>query len=108
MASIFIEIMDKYHVNPSEINLEITESEEVVSNQCFLHNLSMLREKGVQFAVDDYGSGFSSADYLYKLPISIVKLDRKIIWQAMKEPKAMCVFEHLIHMGKDLGKEIVV
>ena len=67
-----------------------------------------LAEAGFTFSIDDYGSGFAAADHLYRLPIRLVKLDRTIIWEAMKDPQAMTVFRHIISMAKDLGKEIVV
>lgn len=108
LVETFGDIMEKYEVRPEQINLEITETAQIASGKQILSNVEAFHKMGVEFSIDDYGSGFASADYLIKLPVSIVKIDKSILWMAMKDESAMIVLQNTIKMIKDLGKEIVV
>ncbi len=108
LVPLFQSIMQIYKVDPSSINLEITETAEVTESKQWLDSVQKLHAIGVEFSIDDYGSGFASADYLIKVPVSIVKIDKMILWQAMEDEKAMIVLKNTIRMLKELGKEIVV
>ena len=104
----FFAIMDKYNVYPEQINLEITETAELSNNEQILKNIHDFNDRGVKFSIDDYGTGFASANYLIKLPVSLVKIDKEILWSAMKDDKAMIILKNTIKMLKELDKKIVV
>lgn len=104
----FSKIMEKYDISPSLINLEITETASTAGNTNMNSNINLLHGLGISFSIDDYGSGFASAEYLFRLPVDIVKIDKGILWQAMKDKNAMIVLEHTMMMVKKLGKKIVV
>ena len=108
VAGAYIRKMREYGIRPDQINLEITESSVLAENAAVQENFRILSEYGVTFSVDDYGSGFASADYLYRLPISIVKVDKSLLWQAAKDSNARLVFESTMRLIKRLGKKIVV
>lgn len=108
LISKFTAVMEKYSIKPEWINLEITETAGFEQNEQMLKNIDDFHRMGVTFSIDDYGSGFASADYLCKLPVDIVKIDKGILWQAMKEAKAGIVLIGTIKMLKTLGKKIVV
>ncbi|MCR5216888.1 MAG: EAL domain-containing protein [Lachnospiraceae bacterium] len=101
-------ILNKYKVDPKYLNLEITETAQIENSNTILQNLLELKELGMNFSIDDYGSGFASADYLIKLPVSIVKIDKGILWNAMVDDQAMIVLENTMRMIKELHQEIVV
>ena len=100
--------MDKYDVVPFWINLEITETATVEDSDMIVRNIGKFHNMGVTFSLDDYGSGFASADYLFKLPVEIVKIDKGILWNAMKDNNAKIVLINTLKMLKELGKKIVV
>lgn len=104
----FTSIMGEFSVRPDRINLEITETASFEDSQVMKDNIEQFSEMGVSFSLDDYGSGFASIDYLFKLPVDIVKIDKGILWQAMKDSNAMIVLERTIEMLRCLGKKIVV
>jgi len=108
LAPIFQSIMRVYKVDPSWINLEITETAQTSENRNWLNSVERLNSVGVEFSIDDYGSGFASAENLIQIPVSIVKIDKIIMWEAMKDEKAMIVLANTIRMLKELGKKIVV
>ena len=108
IVKIFTEIMKKYEVDPHWINLEITETAAFETDDIMSLNIEAFHNMGVSFSLDDYGSGFASADYLFKLPVEIVKIDKGILWNAMKDKNAKIVLVSTLKMLKDLGKRIVV
>lgn len=95
-------------IKAEQLNLEITETAEIQEKQQITDNIIQLNKEGFSLSVDDYGSGFASADYLIKFPISIVKIDKSILWSAMRDENAMIVLKSTIAMIKALGKKIVV
>lgn len=108
IVTIFTDIMKKYDIDPHWINLEITETASFEKDEIMLLNIEAFHEMGVSFSLDDYGSGFASVDYLFKLPVEIVKIDKGILWNAMKDGNAKIVLISTLKMLKDLGKKIVV
>lgn len=107
LAERLTEIMKKYHVAPSRINLEITETAAAHSDM-LENNIEILHKQGIEFSLDDYGSGYSNTDYLFRFPFRIVKIDKTILWEAFKNEKAMIALRNTIRMIKELGLEIVV
>jgi len=108
LCSEFKDIMKEYGVRPDQINLELTETAQSGDDPVFFSNIDSLNKMGISFSIDDYGSGFASANYLNKFPIDIVKIDKLILWNAMNNSSAMIVFKSTVDMLKKLGKEIVV
>lgn len=104
----FKAIMDKYDVVPFWINLEITETADIEQEERIVKNIEGFHQMGMTFSLDDYGSGFASADYLFRLPVEIVKIDKVILWQAMKDTNAGIILISTLNLLKSLGKEIVV
>ena len=60
------------------------------------------------FSLDDYGSGYSNTDYLFRFPFHMVKIDKLILWEACKNEKAMIALKNTIQMIKELGLQVVV
>lgn len=107
LAKELIEIMDRYHVPYFMINLEITETAAYHSREQLLSNMTQLIDKGVSFSLDDYGTGFANMDYIVSFPFKIIKIDKSIVWSAMRTRRAGIVFQHIVQLIKDLNLEIV-
>ncbi len=110
LARKFLRELGRYELDPSSVNLEITETAELETRKVKIlqKNLDNMNERGVTFSIDDFGSGFAAIDYLLRLPVTIVKIDKNILWQAMKDKKAMKVLTGTMRMLKEIGKHIVV
>lgn len=108
LAQQLIDIMQLYGISPDRINFEITETASSVNADILRRNMHRLIDAGGSFSMDDYGTGFSTANYLIDLPVKIVKIDKSILWSAMDDPKAFIVLRHTIQMLKALHKTIVV
>lgn len=107
LAETFHNIMEEYHIEPRQINFEITESSNA-NEKAMMRNMTQLIKNGSSFSIDDYGTGFSNTGYLISLPLSLVKIDKSILWNAMKDAKAMMLLKSTIQMIQQLDKKIVV
>ncbi|MBQ6966635.1 MAG: EAL domain-containing protein [Lachnospiraceae bacterium] len=67
--------IEKYHINPRRINLEITETAAAQSREIMLRNMTRLLERGVTFSLDDFGTGRSNIDYFVNMPVQNIKFD---------------------------------
>lgn len=69
----------EFEIDPSQLELEITEGVVMQNVEAALGHMNQLREIGVQFAIDDFGTGHSSLAYLQKLPIQRIKIDQAFV-----------------------------
>ncbi len=102
-----LSVMDEYHLPYPCINLEITETAAVMSHETLMRNMSKLIEHGVNFSLDDYGTGFSNTTFVIKYPFRIVKIDKSMVWSAMEDEKAMYALKYTMAMVKAMGMELV-
>jgi len=108
LAERYIAIMEKYHVNPRNINLEITETASSNLKNIMLDNMNKLIAYGVKFSLDDFGMGNSNLNYIIEMPIEIVKFDRTIVNSYLNDEKAKFVIGQIIDVIKSLKYEIVL
>ena len=107
LAAEFIEIIDRYHVDPSQINLEITESGSVRHRKTLISNMNALIEKGIRFSLDDFGTGESNLDYIMNMPVDIVKFDKTFTQTYFTNDRTKYVIDNVIEMIRGLNLEIV-
>jgi len=72
-------ILEKYHLEPSALELEITESTLMNNEDQAIKILMNLHNNGVSIAMDDFGTGYSSLRYLRQFPLRTLKIDRAFI-----------------------------
>jgi diguanylate cyclase len=65
--------------------------------------LEALRERSIQVALDDFGSGYSALTYLRKLPIDEVKLDQDLIGDVLTDPRAEVIVRAVIELAHSLN-----
>ncbi len=107
LAERFIQIMEKYHVNPKMINLEITESASMSAKRILLDNMRNLMNYGVKFSLDDFGTGQSNLNYIVDMPVAIVKFDRGMLKAYFENGRASYVMDAAIRMIHGMGLQIV-
>ena len=106
LAKSYIEIMEKYNINPKYINLEITETAQS-TRITLLKNMEILKEYGVSFSLDDFGTGNSNLNYVIEMPVKIVKFDKTMVNSYFDNRIASFVMNSTIDMIKGLGHKIV-
>jgi PAS domain S-box-containing protein/diguanylate cyclase (GGDEF)-like protein len=94
-------------VDPSGIDLEITETLVMRDVEENIRKLNEVRALGVQIAIDDFGTGYSSLGYLAKLPVQALKIDRSFISAMLKDPAAMTLVQTIISLCHTLGHRVI-
>jgi diguanylate cyclase (GGDEF)-like protein len=101
------ELLARWEVEPSRLELEITENTVLTDPIRARQVLVRLSELGVRLAIDDFGSGNSSLGYLKRLPIDVLKIDKSFVL-AMEESEDDAVIVHsTIDLGHNLGLSVV-
>jgi len=106
LPNLVLDTLKRYNVSPDKINLEITETAASFSQNIMAENIAKLNEAGIDFSLDDYGTGYSNIQRVSTLPLKIVKLDRTFV-NVEDNPKMFIVLENTIKMLKDMEMEIV-
>ena len=94
-------------VSPNRISFEITETaavRNVMKTQAFMQEM---RDLGCSFALDDFGSGVSSLNYLKRLPVDYLKIDGSFIRDVTKDRGSRIMVEAIHCMAKGLGIQTV-
>ena len=107
LVDVISSLLKKYNVNPHQINLEITEREDIFDQQIFIENLKQLRKLGISISLDDYGTGYSNILRIVDLPIEIVKIDKSFVDQYKKD-EMKSIIRNTVKMLKEINKKIVV
>ncbi len=106
-VSFLMGLLEKYQVNASQIELEITESILISDFKGVSEKLMLLRGSGIRISLDDFGTGFSSLSYLKKLPIDTLKIDKSFIDTVLTDTATRIITESIINMVKTLGFESI-
>ena len=91
----------------SHLVLELTETTIMRSIEDSTRLLHELREIGVQLAIDDFGSGYSSLNYLWTLPVHAIKIDQSFVRDLSDSDRALAIMETLVGLGHTLGLDVV-
>ncbi|MDD3329620.1 MAG: EAL domain-containing protein [Zoogloea sp.] len=94
-------------VDPSRLELEITESVAMEDPLSVARQLHELKALGLRVAVDDFGCGFSSLGSLNRLPFDRVKIDRAFVRELTPETQGDCIATMIIKLAKSLGLDVI-
>lgn len=99
-------IINNHRISPGLIDFEITETTADNTNK-LEKIMAEFNTKGINFSLDDYGTGYSNQANLMKYPYSIVKIDKSMIWACDTNPKALVSLKHTVAMIKDLKMSVL-
>ena len=92
---------------PDRLVCEVTEHGLVETGGRTVAGMQRLRATGVQFAVDDFGTGYASMTYLRHLPVSEVKIDRRFVVEAGTDRRAGAIVRAVAGMARELDMHCV-
>jgi EAL domain-containing protein (putative c-di-GMP-specific phosphodiesterase class I)/CHASE2 domain-containing sensor protein len=96
------------HGLPAErLILEITETAAMSSAEAAMQELRDLRSIGLQLSIDDYGTGFSTLDYLKRCPATELKIDRSFVRMLVSSRSDRIMVNSTIELAHSLGEEVV-
>lgn len=90
-------------VSPRQLCFEITETAAIANLGRATLFFSVLRDIGVRFVLDDFGSGLSSFAYLRSLPVDFLKIDGELVRDAGADPIQQALVESIHNVGRVLG-----
>ncbi|RKL67905.1 GGDEF domain-containing protein [Salipaludibacillus neizhouensis] len=101
------QVLQANNIDPKLLCVEMTES--VMQNKSeTLPILKQIKELGVFISIDDFGTGFSSLNYLKDLPIDELKIDKSFLQDILKDPKEKAIVKSIIDLGNNLALHVIV
>jgi len=100
-------LLDTVGVEAGCVELEITESTRLDDIDQIIRTMSRLDQLGIRFAMDDFGAGYASLDYVRKLPVHAVKIDQSFIRNIASESRDALLVKGMTAMAGDLGLKVV-
>jgi len=100
-------LLIKYELQPNNLVLELTERSVMTESTKVQHTLDKLSKMGVKFAMDDFGTGFSSMTYLQKLPIKLLKIDRSFVMYMSDQNSDASIVRSIIDLAHNLGLGVI-
>jgi len=102
-----LRLISHYQLQPSQLMLEITESEALQDIPQQLKNLIRLRLAGFPLSIDDFGTGYSSLISLYQVPFHELKIDQTFVMRADSDPIAMEIIHTLVFLANRLNIHLI-
>jgi len=107
LPEIVQQLLERYQLPADRLELEITESVILADPMRARAVLSRLHAMGVQLAIDDFGSGYSSLAYLKRLPVGEIKIDRAFVTNMEHDENDAVIVRSTIDLGRNLGLRVV-
>jgi len=96
-------LVEKNQIDIQQIELEITETSLMETPQVALIVLKQLKSLGFSLAIDDFGSGYSSFQYLKEMPINKLKIDRMFVQELEYSSSDEAIIQSLVAIAKNMG-----
>ena len=99
--------LDRSGAQPQLLKLELTESMLVKDIDDVIDKMAALRERGVRLSLDDFGTGFSSLNYLKRLPLDQLKIDQSFVRDVMTNVHDAAIARTVVTLGHSLGLDVI-
>lgn len=103
----FINLVNKYEIDPKNLKLEITETAIVMDFKRQLELINKLRQNGFIVEMDDFGSGYSSLNMLKDLHVDILKIDMAFLKKTNDEDRSKKILQMIITLSKHLEMPVI-
>jgi diguanylate cyclase (GGDEF)-like protein len=99
--------LKSYDISPDMLTLEVTENLLIDDFESVVEKMKKIRDMGTRFAIDDFGSGYSSMIYLKRLPLDILKIDREFIANLNADKDTLGLVEAIMMVSRHYGLDVV-
>ena len=96
----------KHGINPENFKLEVTERV-FIEGGSVIDFLNKCHALGFEISLDDFGTGFSSLQYLSRLPIDFIKIDRSFVMNILGDEKTKAIVSAIIYLSKKLNIQVI-
>ncbi|NMB02179.1 MAG: EAL domain-containing protein [Firmicutes bacterium] len=100
-------VLDGYEIPSNILRLEITEDAMLAPTTDVLNNFQELRQMGIRMAIDDFGTAYSSLEYLVRYPMETLKIDQTFIAAVDQDSRIQGLVKSMVGMGANLSMTIV-
>jgi diguanylate cyclase (GGDEF)-like protein len=107
LAQLVREVLAETGIDPSLLELELSERGVLRSDPEILRQLRAIRALGVRLAIDDFGTGNSAVAYLKQFPIDILKIDQSFVQGVSSSSEDAAITSATIAMARQLGLRVV-
>jgi diguanylate cyclase (GGDEF)-like protein/PAS domain S-box-containing protein len=90
-------------LRPGSLCFEITETAAIASLSNVVYFMREVRDRGIRFALDDFGSGLSSFSYLKTLPVDFLKIDGQFVENVVRDPVDRSMVEAICQVARAMG-----
>ncbi len=107
-AGHLLDLVQSHGVSPQSITVEITESVIMTANDPQTEvNLAQLRRDGFGLSIDDFGTGFSTLEYVRRIPAHEMKVDQSFVRKITSSPADRVIVESIVQMAHQLDRKVV-
>jgi diguanylate cyclase (GGDEF)-like protein len=99
--------LKEYRVEPSLLEIEITETAAMRDVESTAKTLAALRKLGVHVSIDDFGSGYSSLIYLHRFAVDAIKIDRSFVESIGTDQHGEAICDAVLRLGQALGTRVI-
>jgi diguanylate cyclase (GGDEF)-like protein/PAS domain S-box-containing protein len=99
--------LEESKLNPASVCFEITETSAISSIKKAINIITKLKDIGVKFALDDFGSGLSSFGYLKDLPVDYLKIDGAFVKNIVGNDKDRAIVRSINEVAKVMGMKTI-
>lgn len=95
------------NIPPHLLELEVLESAALQDIDAVSELIKSCRRLGVNFALDDFGAGYSSLTYLKRLPVATIKIDQSFVRDMLHDPEDLAIVEGIIGLAKSFQRQVI-
>lgn len=100
-------VISRYNTNVKNLEIEITETVFFDEKNKMIEVVNQLKELGLNLAMDDFGSGYSSLNILRDIPFDILKIDREFVSESVASKSSIIIMQKIIEMAKGLKIKVI-
>jgi EAL domain-containing protein (putative c-di-GMP-specific phosphodiesterase class I) len=106
-VDVFNNLLMHYSVSPQFVGIEFTERHPVVDRQAFCQGIDMLDKMNVPTALDDFGRGYATMQFLRDLRVNRVKIDQSLLQEAKTSPIERLTLLSLLDFSAEFDIEVI-
>ena len=106
-TSQLMQLVDEENISTDLIELEIVESDAIDDLDAVSAVIHQCEDVGVHFALDDYGTGYSSLTYIRRLPVQTLKIDQIFVKDILTDQDDLNIVEGVIGLARAFGREMI-
>jgi len=99
--------LEKHRLPPHQLEIEITENILLRDASVVVEKMKLLREHGILISIDDFGTCYSSLNYLRLLPINAIKIDKSFVRDIAEKQHVTPIIPAIIGIARGFGLHLV-